>query len=343
MEKSTTDKSTTDKSTCAYCDSSDHNIVDCPKDNDLDKILTSDENPHFEKCSLRILKKIATIVGVRSSYPKVQLALILQSTWAYKKKKRTEELEKVKRELATLHMNAQIEECPICMETIGQLGSSTTSCGHKFCTPCFVKTITRKNTCPMCRTDIMEKTEYAESMKHMPTTHSTDRLRTFVPPAHIRTFVPPANSRPDIYAYTFTEPIYPEEEEALYQYQVQEYQAPVTTHQAPVTTHQAPVTTHQAPVTTHQAPVTTHQAPVTTHQSDIYIDRSPTTMDLSSANLDECLEWLTTMPSAPPMPSSPTMPTSLRITPPSYNVIEALGIYSQQYNMGANANNNLIP
>ena len=144
---------------CLYCDSNDHDIVECPKDNDLDKILSSDENPHFEKCSLRILKKIATIVGIRSSYPKIQLALILQSTWAYKKKKRTEEIEKVKRELATLHMTSQIEECPICMDTIGQLGSSTTKCGHKFCTPCFIKTVTRKNTCPMCRTEIMEKTE----------------------------------------------------------------------------------------------------------------------------------------------------------------------------------------
>lgn len=168
----------------------------------------------------------------------------------------------------------------------------------------------------MCRTDIMEKREYEESMKHMPTTHSTDRLRTFVPPA---------NSRAHMYAYTFTEPIYPEEEEAQYQYQVQEYQPPVTTHQARVTTHQADIITN----------------------SDIYIDRSPTTLDVSSANLDECLEWLTTMPSAPPMPSSmpsaPTMPSALRITPPGYNVIEALGIYSQQYNMTANANNNLIP
>ena len=41
------------KAHCVYCDSNDHDIVECPKDNDLDKILSSDENPHFEKCSLR--------------------------------------------------------------------------------------------------------------------------------------------------------------------------------------------------------------------------------------------------------------------------------------------------
>ena len=310
------------KAHCMYCDSSDHDIVECPKDNDLDKILSSDENPHFEKCSLRILKKIATIVGIRSSYPKIQLALILQSTWAYKKKKRTEEIEKVKRELATLHMTSQIEECPICMDTIGQLGSSTTKCGHKFCTPCFIKTVTRKNTCPMCRTDIMEKTEYAESMKHVPRTDSiaSDHIRRFVPPAAPPS-APPVPTAAHMYAYTFTEPIYPEdqyqedqeedpEEEALYQYQVQEYQA---------------LDQVQA------------QVHMTTNQSDIYIDRNPATLDL-----DECLDWLTSplAPSAQSAPLAPAMPTSLRITPPNHNVIEALGIYTQQYN---NNNTNLIP
>lgn len=303
---------------CLYCDSSDHDIVECPKDNDLDKILSSDENPHFEKCSLRILKKIATIVGIRSSYPKIQLALILQSTWAYKKKKRTEEIEKVKRELATLHMTSQIEECPICMDTIGQLGSSTTKCGHKFCTPCFIKTVTRKNTCPMCRTDIMEKTEYAESMKHVPNPDSreSDHIRRFVPPAA----PPPPTAAAHMYAYTFTEPVDPElsyhaqDEEAIYQYQVQEYQDQDEVQD--------------------EVQATTHQSD-TIINSDIYIDRNPATLDLSSANLDECLEWLTAMPQA----QAQAMPTSFRITPPNYNVIEALGIYTHPYNN----NNNLIP
>ena len=317
------------KAHCVYCDSNDHDIVECPKDNDLDKILSSDENPHFEKCSLRILKKIATIVGIRSSYPKIQLALILQSTWAYKKKKRTEEIEKVKRELATLHMTSQIEECPICMDTIGQLGSSTTKCGHKFCTPCFVKTVTRKNTCPMCRTDIMEKTEYAESMKQVPQTDSTFHIRTFVPPAAPPSAPPTApptappypTAAAHMYAYTFTEPVDPElsyhaqdddpDEEALYQYQVQ---------------------------------ATAHQSD-TIINSDIYIDRNPATLDLSSANIDECLEWLTTMtPSSRTSTSITSMPTSSMLTSiliPAPNMIQSLGIYTQQYNTNANAN--MIP
>lgn len=321
QEKSQEKAQAQSKAHCVYCDSSDHDIVECPKDNDLDKILSSDENPHFEKCSLRILKKIATIVGIRSSYPKIQLALILQSTWAYKKKKRTEEIEKVKRELATLHMTSQIEECPICMDTIGQLGSSTTKCGHKFCTPCFVKTVTRKNTCPMCRTDIMEKTEYAESMKQVPQTDSTFHIRTFVPPS-APTAPPPPTAAAHMYAYTFTEPVDPElsyhaqdddEEEALYQYQIQ---------------------------------ATAHQSD-TIINSDIYIDRRPATLDLSSANIDECLEWLTAMPSST-MPSSTltsstTMPSSMltSILIPAPNMIQSLGIYTQQYNTNANAN--MIP
>jgi len=314
------------KAHCMYCDSSDHDIVECPKDNDLDKILSSDENPHFEKCSLRILKKIATIVGIRSSYPKIQLALILQSTWAYKKKKRTEEIEKVKRELATLHMTSQIEECPICMDTLGQLGSSTTKCGHKFCTPCFVKTVTRKNTCPMCRTEIMEKTEYAESMKQVPqTADSTFHIRTFVPPTAPPSAPPPPTAAAHMYAYTFTEPVDPElsynaqddedpDEEALYQYQVQD-----------------------------EVQATAHQSD-TIINSDIYIDRNPATLDLSSANIDECLEWLTAMPSSA-MPSSAMTPsTSSMLTSiliPAPNMIQSLGIYTQQYNTNANAN--MIP
>jgi hypothetical protein len=126
-----------------------------------------------------------------------------------------------------------------------------------------------------------------------------------------------------MYAYTFTEPVDPElsyhaqeeeeEEEALYQY--------------------------QAPTQAQDQDEVQAQAAVTTHQSAIYIDRRPITLDLSSANLDECLEWLTAMPQAPLAPLAPAMPTSLRITPPNHNVIEALGIYRQQYNN----NTNLIP
>jgi hypothetical protein len=127
-----------------------------------------------------------------------------------------------------------------------------------------------------------------------------------------------------MYAYTFTEPVDPElsyhaqdddpDEEALYQYQVQEVQA------------------------------TAHQSD-TIINSDIYIDRNPATLDLSSANIDECLEWLTTMtPSSRTSTSITSMPTSSMLTSiliPAPNMIQSLGIYTQQYNTNANAN--MIP
>jgi hypothetical protein len=125
-----------------------------------------------------------------------------------------------------------------------------------------------------------------------------------------------------MYAYTFTEPVDPElsyhaqdddpDEEALYQYQVQ---------------------------------ATAHQSD-TIINSDIYIDRNPATLDLSSANIDECLEWWLTMtPSTltTTTTTTTTMPSSMltSILIPAPNMIQSLGIYTQQYNTNANAN--MIP
>ena len=176
----------------------------------------------------------------------------------------------------------------------------------------------------MCRTEIMEKTEYVESMKHVPNPDSreSDHIRRFVPPAAPPSAPPSAPPPPTaaahMYAYTFTEPVDPElsyhaqddedpEEEALYQYQVQ---------------------------------ATAHQSD-TIINSDIYIDRNPATLDLSSANIDECLEWWLTM--TPSSRTTPT-PTSSMLTSiliPAPNMIQSLGIYTQQYNTNANAN--MIP
>ena len=169
----------------------------------------------------------------------------------------------------------------------------------------------------------MEKTEYAESMKHVPRADSiaSDHIRTFVPPP------PPPTAAAHMYAYTFTEPVDPQlsfhaqddedpEEEALYQYQVQEYQAP------------------------DEVQATAHQSDTITN-SDIYIDRNPATLDLSSANLDECLEWLTAMTPSIPTSSTSTASMLTSILIPAPNMIQSLGIYTKQYNTNANAN--MIP
>ena len=48
------------------------------------------------------------------------------------------------------------KECTICLETIG-IGSTTTTCGHSFCTNCIVKHLRLHNKCPYCRTVLCEQ------------------------------------------------------------------------------------------------------------------------------------------------------------------------------------------
>jgi len=147
---------------CSYCDSKDHNIIGCPIDCDLVSLLSSDVEPDFNNMSIKILKKIATQIGVKTSLGKIHLALIMKKNWLQKKREREEELKKLQREIAALKINMMIEECPVCMEKIEGISSST-PCGHKFCTDCFVKSVLRKNSCPMCRAKIIDEVEYIDN------------------------------------------------------------------------------------------------------------------------------------------------------------------------------------
>jgi hypothetical protein len=147
---------------CSYCDSKDHNINGCPIDCDLVSLLSSDVEPDFNNMSIKILKKIATQIGVKTSLGKIHLALIMKKNWLQKKREREEELKKLQREIAALKINMMIEECPVCMEKI-EGSSSSTPCGHKFCTSCFVKSVLRKNSCPMCRAKIVDDNEYIDN------------------------------------------------------------------------------------------------------------------------------------------------------------------------------------
>jgi len=147
---------------CSYCDSKDHNINGCPIDCDLVSLLSSDVEPDFNNMSIKILKKIATQIGVKTSLGKIHLALIMKKNWLQKKREREEELKKLQREIAALKINMMIEECPVCMEKI-EGSSSSSPCGHKFCTSCFVKSVLRKNSCPMCRAKIVDDNEYIDN------------------------------------------------------------------------------------------------------------------------------------------------------------------------------------
>ena len=50
------------------------------------------------------------------------------------------------------------DSCPICLKTIG-LDSCITKCGHKFCTGCLLQSIQNINTCPLCRNELVQKSD----------------------------------------------------------------------------------------------------------------------------------------------------------------------------------------
>lgn len=148
---------------CSYCESDKHNISDCNIDNDLDKILYSTVEPDFNNLSLKVLKKIAALTGLRTCYPKIQLVLMFKVSWRLKQTSREEEIHALKKELQCLRVCSEITECPICMEELGIVDCCTTKCGHKYCSNCFIKTVIKKNKCPMCREPIMDNDEYIAS------------------------------------------------------------------------------------------------------------------------------------------------------------------------------------
>ena len=45
----------------------------------------------------------------------------------------------------------EVDECPVCMETINDTNRCTTPCNHKFCLICMLKHSQIKNDCPTCR------------------------------------------------------------------------------------------------------------------------------------------------------------------------------------------------
>jgi hypothetical protein len=55
------------------------------------------------------------------------------------------------KENATVYAN---DECVICYEEIGKTNNCVTPCGHAFCFKCLVTSMTTKNTCPCCRSEL---------------------------------------------------------------------------------------------------------------------------------------------------------------------------------------------
>jgi hypothetical protein len=157
------------KSKCSYCHSDGHNITSCPEDSDMDKLLDSSVEPNFHNLSLKTLKKIASLTGLRTSIPKPQLVNTFKRTWRVRNEERANKSSTLKKELTTntkTNTNTKINnldeqtDCPICMDELGVTDNCTTKCGHKFCSSCFVKSVMRKNNCPMCRAPLIDDEEY---------------------------------------------------------------------------------------------------------------------------------------------------------------------------------------
>ena len=131
---------------CGYCGDKNHNISNCPYDNELVNLLYSSENIDFSSLSYKVLRKIASRTLNKTCLSKYKLVEIFN---------------KIKKD----HDNKQktcnhSEECAICYETIGKTNVCTTACGHTFCMTCMLKMVrngsSSSNSCPMCRAPLLE-------------------------------------------------------------------------------------------------------------------------------------------------------------------------------------------
>lgn len=149
---------------CSYCDSSEHTLKTCSIDNDLIKIMSCNEEPDFKLLSGKVLKKIAYLSGLKTTQPKIQILLQLKRIWMKKNKERNEKIEKLEKELNALKIQENIEECPICIDSLCKTNICVTKCGHKYCSTCFVRCVMKKNSCPMCREKIVEEEHYVKDI-----------------------------------------------------------------------------------------------------------------------------------------------------------------------------------
>lgn len=136
-------------SKCTYCESTQHNIKNCPVDNYLYStfMLNTEVCPKFEEMGHRMLKKLAALSNEKTSLPKVQLVIILKRVW-------TECQNNKNRETPTLYEES---ECPICLTNFEETNIAITKCGHKFCLECMMTHGRSNHTCPLCRADICKE------------------------------------------------------------------------------------------------------------------------------------------------------------------------------------------
>jgi hypothetical protein len=147
---------------CSYCGSIEHTLKTCSIDNDLVKLVSSHEEPDFKLLTSKVLRKIAYLSALKLSSSKTHIILQLKRLWLNKKKNRLNKMEELEKELVALRVQDTIEDCPICMNTLGKTDVCVTKCGHKYCSTCFVRCVMNKNSCPMCRAKIIEDEHYKQ-------------------------------------------------------------------------------------------------------------------------------------------------------------------------------------
>ena len=132
---------------CGYCGDKNHNISNCPNDNDLVNLLHSSEPVNFNNLSHKILRKIASKTSYKTCLSKKELVDIFN-----KIKRKNDKIKKKK--------VIKGDECSICYEKIGETNVCTTSCGHTFCMTCIIKMVknnsSSSNSCPLCREQLVK-------------------------------------------------------------------------------------------------------------------------------------------------------------------------------------------
>jgi hypothetical protein len=125
---------------CSYCEETGHNITKCTKDEHLVELLEQYPMPDFFKMPVKTCKRIASLIGIQTSLPKIRLATQFTKIW---KEKNVEPI--------------IAEDCAICMEKLKKTNVCTTACGHMFCLECILTVRERNNACPLCRKPLSKK------------------------------------------------------------------------------------------------------------------------------------------------------------------------------------------
>jgi hypothetical protein len=65
---------------------------------------------------------------------------------------------------ATAEVSKEVKECPICYEEISTKDNNCiTACNHSFCFTCILRCTIRNDSCPICRTALLETNEEGDS------------------------------------------------------------------------------------------------------------------------------------------------------------------------------------